>query len=179
MADSSHRHAPQAMISRQGFLNLSGDVCFVPCYFRKNEHDFRNCNTFSEAITKIRGVQNPTGLALRAVITDVLGGCFLRVVFSKGRKTNPSAKKQGPSKNRGVLVFRVVFSRQWHAGRGSSGPAGSSERRSPMGTSAQMTLLVNSEEKKLACLASNRRRTNSASQPTESRKLCMRACVRA
>ena len=65
MADSSHRHAPQAMISRQGFLNLSGDVCFVPCYFRKNEHDFRNCNTFSEAITKIRGVQNPTGLALR------------------------------------------------------------------------------------------------------------------
>ena len=40
MADSSHRHAPQAMISRQGFLNLSGDVCFVPCYFRKNElHD--------------------------------------------------------------------------------------------------------------------------------------------
>ena len=53
MADSSHRHAPQAMISRHGFLNLSGDVCFVPCYFRKNEHDFRNCNTFSEAITKL------------------------------------------------------------------------------------------------------------------------------
>ena len=115
--------------------------------------------------------------SIRAVITDVLGGCFLRVVFSKGRKTNPSAKEQGPSKNRGVLVLRVVFSRQWHAGRGASSPTGSSERRSPMGTSAQMTLLVNSEEKNLACLASNRRRTNSASQPTESRKLCVCACV--
>ena len=101
----------------------------------------------------------------------------MRVVFSKGRKTNPSAKKQGPSKNRGVLVLRVAFSRQWHAGRGASGPTGSSERRSPTGTSAQMVLLGNSDEKNLACLASERLEINWASKPTESRKLCVRACV--
>ena len=103
MADSSHRHAPQAMISRQGFLNLSGDVCFVPCYFRKNEHDFRNCNTFSEAITKIRGVENPTGLALRAVITGVLRVCFL---ISEGlffEKQTFVRQNKDPQKTEGSL----------------------------------------------------------------------------
>ena len=98
MAHSSHRHAPQAMISRHGFLNLSGDVCFVPCYFRKNEHDFRNCNTFSGAITKIRGVQNPTGLALRAVLIEKTstpcffgGACFSSRHIQKPRQTKKRA----------------------------------------------------------------------------------------
>ena len=48
-------------------------------------------------------------LLLRAVITDVLGGCFLRVVFSKVEKPTLQRKNKDPQKTEGSLFSGLFF----------------------------------------------------------------------